>query len=79
MSIRRKKRDLSELQSNPHFQFYVGRLVGAAETTANWLQLQDDPQTKQMGHSLAAVTGWFLLDDYEPAEEAITQILPPKP
>lgn len=83
--LRRKQRDLAELQTDPHFPFYVGRLVGAAEMTSFWLQLGDQmPETQEMGRRLSTVVGWFLEDKpepvnlYPPAEAADTQILPPK-
>lgn len=78
MSIRKKKVDLSELQTNEHFPFYVGRLVGAAEVTSNWLCMQQGSEMQEMGRGLGTVVSWFLpgsakgntLDD-------TTLILPP--
>ena len=73
---RRKQKDLQALQHDYNFLFYVGRLVGAAEVTSYWLQMQtEDPQSNEMGRRLGMVTTWFLSD--EPDSE-ITQILPPK-
>jgi hypothetical protein len=70
MAFRRKKqRDLGELQTDPHFPFYVGRLVGAAEMTSHWLQLQPDNYDKDMGKRLAMVVGWFLTDEVLPVDQ----------
>lgn len=82
--MRRKKEavddGLSEMQTNPHFPFYVGRLVGAAEVTSHWLLLQQsNPQAQEMGRRLGMVVGWFLPggpDDMSTSEYP-TQIMPP--
>jgi hypothetical protein len=80
MFRRKKAVDLSELQSNPHFPFYVGRLVGAAEVTSHWLSLQHGTEYQEMGQRLGMVVNWFLPGG--PAEmgtaEYPTAILPPK-
>jgi len=77
--VRRRKQDdvdLSELQSNPHFPFYVGRLVGAAEVTSHWLGLQDDPRSVEMGRRLGTVVAWFLPGGVEGTSEYPTAIIP---
>lgn len=74
MAFRRKKqRDLAELQTDPYFPFYVGRLVGAAEMTSHWLQLQPGSDGKDMGMRLAIVVGWFLTDETLPVDPHNTQ------
>ena len=79
---RNKSVDLSELQSNPHFPFYVGRLVGAAEVTSHWLLLQDhNAQSQEMGRRLGMVVGWFLpggTDDIGTSEYPTAIMPPPK-
>ncbi len=78
MKLRRKQRDLDQLQHDPEFLFYVGRLVGAAETTSHYLMLQDNIiQAQEMGRRLGMVTGWFLTDEPVNGNTEITQILPP--
>ena len=67
------------MQTNPNFPFYVGRLVGAAEVTAHWLSLQEQPQAKEMGRRMGMVVGWFLpggADDMDTSEYP-TGIMPP--
>lgn len=76
MAFRRKQRDLNELQQDPHFPFYVGRLMGASEMVSHWLTLQESPEAVEMGNRLGVVVGWFLLDE---PEEAVTKIITPKP
>jgi hypothetical protein len=76
---RRKEVDLSELQTNEHFPFYVGRLVGASEVTANWLKMQQGAEMQQMGQGLGAVVQWFLPGGQQETSEYPTAILPPKP
>jgi hypothetical protein len=79
LKLRRKQRDLDQLQHDPEFLFYVGRLVGAAETTSHYLQLQDNIiQSQEMGRLLGKVTGWFLTDEPVSVNTEITQVLPPK-
>ena len=79
MRKRNREHDMSELQSNPHFPFYVGRLVGAAEVTSHWLSLQEDPKSVEMGRRLGMVVGWFLPGGPENmgTSEYPTAILPP--
>jgi hypothetical protein len=75
MRRRRKQRDLEDLQQDPHFPFYVGRLMGASEMISHWLQIQQDPECQEMGKRLNKIVGWFLTDELEDTE--ITKILPP--
>ena len=82
MSLRRNKGiDLSELQSNPHFPFYVGRLVGASEVTSHWLSMQHGTEQQEMGRRLGMVVGWFLpggTDDVGTSEYPTAIMPPPK-
>jgi hypothetical protein len=76
--FRRKPANLSELQSNPHFPFYVGRLVGAAEVTSHWLSLQQGSEYQEMGRRLGTVVGWFLPEQgHMGTSEYSTAVLPP--
>jgi hypothetical protein len=76
--VRRKKQyDLSELQTDEHFPFYVGRLVGAAEVTSNWLVMQQGSEYQEMGRGLGAVVAWFLPNDGHTVSQD-TLVLPPK-
>jgi hypothetical protein len=87
MPFRRKQREMVELEQDPNFAFYVGRLIGASEMTAFWLQLQAGADAKEMGRRLNKVVGWFLTDEMEepPAPtfppdqstKAMTQKTPP--
>jgi hypothetical protein len=53
---------MDELQSDPNFPYYVGRLMGASEMTSHWLMLQQNPDAQEMGRGLATVVNWFLTD-----------------
>ena len=53
---------MEELQQDPNFPYYVGRLMGASEMTAHWLTLQQNPDAQEMGQRLMMVAGWFLTD-----------------
>jgi hypothetical protein len=75
MLRRRKHRDLIEIQQDPHFPFYVGRLMGASEMISHWLSLQPDPEAQEFGKRLNKIVGWFLTEELEDPE--ITKILPP--
>jgi hypothetical protein len=71
MAFRRKQREMVELEQDPNFAFYVGRLIGASEMTAFWLQLQAGADAKEMGRRLNRVVAWFLTDEIdEPATKA---------
>ena len=71
---RRKPRPVEEIQTDPDFAFYVGRLVGASEMASWWLQMQQQGESQEMGKRLGMVVGWFLTD--EPDNEQ-TLVLPP--
>jgi hypothetical protein len=78
MAFRKKPQQLSELQEDPSFSFYVGRLVGAAETCSHLMVLSSQPDVRELGFRLGAVVGWFLSDEPLPStgnEE--TLVLPP--
>lgn len=73
---RRKPRPVEEIQTDPDFAFYVGRLVGASEMASWWLQMQQQGESQEMGKRLGMVVGWFLTD--EPDKEQTLVLPPPK-
>jgi hypothetical protein len=78
---RRKQREMIELEQDPNFAFYVGRLIGAAEMTSHWLVFQQGNDAKDMGRGLSRVVSWFLTEDMEEPPPPVTraaQISPPK-
>lgn len=64
--FRRRVRGINELMADPEFPYMIGRMVGAAEMAAYWMELQDEPQTQSMGKRLHGVTAWFLDDEPVP-------------
>lgn len=70
---RRKPKPVEEIQQDPDFTFYVGRLVGASEMASWWLQMQSEQQSQEMGKRLGMVVGWFLSDE---PDDAVTMTLP---
>jgi hypothetical protein len=61
------------MQADPNFHFMVGRLVGATEMLARYMQVHGDPQAKEMGQRADALLAFF----YDKSDES-TLILPPK-
>lgn len=48
-----------DLQQDPNFNFMVGRLVGASEMMARYLQIHGDEKGKGMGTRVDALLTFF--------------------
>lgn len=68
-----KLRKPTELHSDPNFHYMVGRLVGATEMLARYMQIHGDAQGKEMGQRVDALLGFF----YDRSDES-TMIIPPQ-
>jgi len=55
-------RRAEELQNDPQTHLMTGRLIGAAEMTARYMQVHGDEQAQQMGQRLDGVLGFFFQD-----------------
>lgn len=55
----RKARTTEDLMNDKGFPYHIGQLMGAATMAAHWMQLQEDPTTKEMGEKLEEVVNWF--------------------
>lgn len=69
--LRRHKsqREIVELEEDPNFPFYVGRLVGAAEMVSHWLALKREvPEAQEMGRRLNMIVDWFMVDTPPPSQ-----------
>ena len=60
--LSRSHRNMSDLMNDPEFPFMAWRLEGAAEMAGHWMMLQEDPEAKEMGRRLLAVTSWFTVE-----------------
>lgn len=63
----RRARSLNDVLEDKNFVYQVGKLVGAAEMTSHWLQLQKENEEAQaLGAKLHEVVGWFFEPERNP-------------
>lgn len=55
----RRARTMDELIEDKDFLYHIGQLTGAAEMVSHWMMMQEDQETKDMGHKLQEVVNWF--------------------
>ena len=62
-------RRAEELASDPQTHLMTGRLIGAAEMMARYMQVHGDEQAQQMGERVDGILTFFFIDHVSTSKE----------
>jgi hypothetical protein len=83
VSLFRRQRNWSDIISDPHAPYMIGRLLGANEMAAILLRLEDNQTAQQIAEALTVLTGYFMegtkAKPFGVSEsEQVTQVIKPQ-
>jgi hypothetical protein len=64
LNLFRKQRNWSDIVSDPHAPYMIGRLLGANEMAVVLLRLEDNKTAQQVAEALSAIGGYFFTDGF---------------
>ena len=61
--LNRRQKPFDTIITDRNLPYYLGRIVGAAEVSAQLLIHQDNPDAKKIGENLERAVAWFVKED----------------